>query len=173
MSETDGVLAGPPGYDEEAAIAAVRALLVALGEDPEREGLKQTPRRVARAYREAFSGLGQDQAVDGSTLQQNCRTGADANDSVECAVVAEIDSIQDYWGQVLGARYQPADTVFFPERDGRGAEARRICGLCTVRDICLAEALAEEAGTARSDRYGYRGGLGPTQRAQLDREAAA
>jgi len=50
----------PPGYDEAAAIAAVRDLLVALGEDPSRDGLLETPRRVARAYREAFSGLAQE-----------------------------------------------------------------------------------------------------------------
>jgi predicted metalloprotease len=60
-----------------------------------------------------LSGLGQGQTADNSELEQNCRTGADANDSVECAVVAEIDSIQDYWGQQLGARYTPVDTVFF------------------------------------------------------------
>jgi len=51
---------GPPGYDEDAAVAAVRALLVALGEDPDRDGLAETPRRVARAYREAFAGLGHE-----------------------------------------------------------------------------------------------------------------
>ncbi|MFV0426339.1 MAG: GTP cyclohydrolase I FolE [Beutenbergiaceae bacterium] len=50
----------PPGYDEAAAIAAVRDLLHALGEDPDREGLIDTPQRVARAYREAFSGLAQE-----------------------------------------------------------------------------------------------------------------
>jgi GTP cyclohydrolase I len=39
------------------AEAAVRDLLVAVGEDPDREGLKQTPARVARAYAEVFGGL--------------------------------------------------------------------------------------------------------------------
>jgi GTP cyclohydrolase I len=37
--------------------AAVRELLVAVGEDPDREGLKSTPARVARAYEEVFAGL--------------------------------------------------------------------------------------------------------------------
>lgn len=36
---------------------AVREILLAVGEDPEREGLKQTPMRVARVYAELFSGL--------------------------------------------------------------------------------------------------------------------
>lgn len=42
--------------------AAVREILLAVGEDPEREGLKGTPARVARAYEEAFLGLREDPA---------------------------------------------------------------------------------------------------------------
>ena len=44
------------------AEAAVREFLVAIGEDPEREGLLDTPGRVARAAREFFAGLWQDPA---------------------------------------------------------------------------------------------------------------
>ncbi len=39
---------------------AVREILAAVGEDPDREGLKETPARVARMYAEIFSGLHQD-----------------------------------------------------------------------------------------------------------------
>jgi GTP cyclohydrolase I len=39
---------------------AVREILIAIGENPERDGLVNTPRRVARAYAESFSGLHQD-----------------------------------------------------------------------------------------------------------------
>jgi hypothetical protein len=60
-----------------------------------------------------FGAIGQGQSADNSELAQECRTGADANSSVECAVVADIESIQDYWTQVLGDRYQRTDTVFF------------------------------------------------------------
>jgi GTP cyclohydrolase I len=49
-----------PQYDEARAEAAVRELLLAVGEDPEREGLRETPARVARAYQEIFSGLRQE-----------------------------------------------------------------------------------------------------------------
>jgi len=44
-------------YDAERVEAAVRELLIAIGEDPDREGLLDTPARVARAYREMFSGM--------------------------------------------------------------------------------------------------------------------
>src|SRR5205823_6068271 len=40
--------------------AAVREILLAVGEDPDREGLQETPARVARMYAEMFAGLGQD-----------------------------------------------------------------------------------------------------------------
>lgn len=40
--------------------AAVRELLLAIGEDPEREGLQETPRRVAEMYEEIFAGLEED-----------------------------------------------------------------------------------------------------------------
>ena len=44
-------------YDRDRAERAIRELLYAIGEDPDREGLKDTPARVARASAEAFSGL--------------------------------------------------------------------------------------------------------------------
>ena len=49
--------------DLERAEMAVRNLLMALGEDPEREGLADTPRRVAKMYRELFAGISADPAV--------------------------------------------------------------------------------------------------------------
>ncbi|GFG66047.1 GTP cyclohydrolase 1 [Mycobacterium kubicae] len=44
-------------FDQPRAEAAVRELLYAIGEDPDRNGLRDTPARVARAYREIFAGL--------------------------------------------------------------------------------------------------------------------
>jgi GTP cyclohydrolase I len=46
-------------YDHERAERAIKELLLAIGEDPEREGLKETPARVARAFKENFAGLWQ------------------------------------------------------------------------------------------------------------------
>jgi GTP cyclohydrolase I len=46
-----------PDFDRPRAEAAVRELLIAVGEDPEREGLLDTPARVARAYAELLSGM--------------------------------------------------------------------------------------------------------------------
>jgi len=57
MGPSDGRASHP--YDQERAEKAVRELLLALGEDPERDGLKETPARVARAFKENFEGLWQ------------------------------------------------------------------------------------------------------------------
>lgn len=46
--------------DKKRIEAAVREILLAVGEDPDREGLVETPERVARMYEEIFSGLNDD-----------------------------------------------------------------------------------------------------------------
>jgi len=45
-------------FDLERIERAIREILLAIGEDPDRDGLRETPRRVARAYAEQFAGLG-------------------------------------------------------------------------------------------------------------------
>ena len=65
MSEISPASMGPHDgralheYDHDRAERAVKELLLAIGEDPEREGLKETPARVARAFKENFAGLWQ------------------------------------------------------------------------------------------------------------------
>ncbi|GAA4119158.1 GTP cyclohydrolase I FolE [Knoellia locipacati] len=52
----------PRQVDHERARAAVREFLIAIGEDPDREGLLDTPDRVARAATQLYAGLSQDPA---------------------------------------------------------------------------------------------------------------
>ncbi|WP_245927597.1 GTP cyclohydrolase I FolE [Nocardioides silvaticus] len=59
ISAPDRDPADVPPFDQARAEAAVRELLIALGEDPDREGLLDTPARVARAYAEVTAGLRQ------------------------------------------------------------------------------------------------------------------
>ncbi|MBN1488786.1 MAG: GTP cyclohydrolase I FolE [Phycisphaerae bacterium] len=60
MAETDNT---PKPMDLKRIAAAVREILLAVGEDPDREGLMDTPMRVARMYQELFSGLHEDPSV--------------------------------------------------------------------------------------------------------------
>ena len=53
---------GRPAYDAKRVEAAVREILFAIGEDPDRDGLRDTPARVGRAYAEMFAGLWQEPA---------------------------------------------------------------------------------------------------------------
>lgn len=47
-------------FDQKRAEEAIRELLLAVGEDPDREGLRETPARVARAYQEILAGQWQE-----------------------------------------------------------------------------------------------------------------
>lgn len=55
MGPDDGRASAP--FNQDRAERAVRELLLALGENPDREGLQETPARVARAFKENFEGL--------------------------------------------------------------------------------------------------------------------
>ncbi|MBL9123470.1 MAG: GTP cyclohydrolase I FolE [Planctomycetaceae bacterium] len=59
------VKAASPSFavDHERICRAVREILAAVGEDPNREGLRETPARVARMYAELFAGLHEDPRV--------------------------------------------------------------------------------------------------------------
>ena len=52
-----------PGIDLPRIERAVREILLAIGEDPDRDGLAETPKRVARSYRELFRGLTENPAT--------------------------------------------------------------------------------------------------------------
>ena len=51
---------GPVDFDEEKVRKGVRLILEGIGEDADREGVADTPERVAATYREIFAGIGRD-----------------------------------------------------------------------------------------------------------------
>jgi predicted metalloprotease len=64
----------------------------------------------------SLSNLGNGQTASSTNVASECRTGSDANSKLDCAVVADINSIQDYWTAELpklGAQYRPVPTVWF------------------------------------------------------------
>jgi GTP cyclohydrolase I len=86
-----GAAPGPAGLDPPAGRPtrfeverAVRTLITAAGDDPEREGLRDTPARVARAYREWFAGY----AVDPRALLE--RVFGEAEDYEETVLLKDI-----------------------------------------------------------------------------------
>jgi predicted metalloprotease len=69
---------------------------------------------------------GNPATADNSEVAKECKTGADANTKLDCAVVADIDSVQAYWRTELpklGARYTTVDTVWFSGQVSTGCGA--------------------------------------------------
>ncbi|MGH8861531.1 MAG: KPN_02809 family neutral zinc metallopeptidase [Jatrophihabitantaceae bacterium] len=83
----------------------------------------------ASAVSDVLGQLGQGGTAgtaDNTEVSKECRTGADANTRLDCAVVADIDSIQSYWtGELprLGLRYTEVPTVWFTGQVSTGCGA--------------------------------------------------
>jgi GTP cyclohydrolase I len=69
---------GGTGIDQERIARAVREILLAVGEDPDREGLFDTPARVARAYAETLAGLREDAGTHLARTFEHEAAGDDA-----------------------------------------------------------------------------------------------
>ena len=94
--------------------AGVRMILEGVGENPDREGLKETPARVARMYEEVFAGLTQDPAVHfETTFDEHCN---------EMVLVRDI-SFYSMCEHHLVPFYGKAHIAYIPAPDGR------VCGL--------------------------------------------
>jgi GTP cyclohydrolase IA len=142
----------PPGYDEEAAVDAVRALLRALGEDPDRDGLLDTPRRVARAYREAFSGLGQSPS---EVLQTFFEIGHE-----ELVLVRDIEVYSTCEHHLLPF-HGVAHVGYIPAEDGRVTGLSKLARLVDVfaKRPQVQERLTTQVADALMNELGARGAI--------------
>ncbi|HRW19823.1 MAG TPA: GTP cyclohydrolase I FolE [Dermatophilaceae bacterium] len=106
--------------DHARAEAAVRELLIAVGEDPDREGLRETPARVARAYEEVFAGL------DGSA-EQVLSTTFDI-DHDEMILVRDIE-VYSTCEHHLVPFHGVAHVGYIPAKDGKVTGLSKIARL--------------------------------------------
>jgi GTP cyclohydrolase I len=109
--------------DQPRAEAAVRELLLAIGEDPEREGLRETPARVARAYAEVFGGL--DQRPE-DVLSTTFEIGHD-----EMVLVRDID-VYSTCEHHLVPFHGVAHVGYIPAKDGRVTGLSKLARLVDV-----------------------------------------
>ena len=58
--------------DVEKIVNCFKEIIIAIGDDPEREGLKETPLRVAKMYEELFDGLHKDPREDIKIFEEGC-----------------------------------------------------------------------------------------------------
>ena len=113
----------PPNFDRARIERAVREILIGIGEDPDREGLRDTPARVARAYAEQFSGLGQ-RPEDALT------TMFDA-DHDEMVLVKDIE-VTSFCEHHLVPFHGVAHVAYIPAEDGRITGLSKVARLVDV-----------------------------------------
>jgi GTP cyclohydrolase I len=139
-----------PAYDAARVEAAVRELLVGIGEDPDREGLRDTPIRVARAYIEIFAGLRQEPR---DVLTTTFDLGHD-----ELVLVRDIEVFSVCEHHLLPF-HGVAHVGYIPAADGRIAGLSKIARLVDVyaRRPQVQERLTTQVADAMTEVAGARG----------------
>jgi GTP cyclohydrolase IA len=107
-------------FNQERVEAAIRELLHAIGEDPDRDGLRDTPARVARAYREMFAGLYTDPESVLNTMFDE--------DHDEMVIVKEIP-LYSTCEHHLVSFHGVAHVGYIPGKDGRVTGLSKIARL--------------------------------------------
>jgi GTP cyclohydrolase I len=144
------------GYDVAKAVdlprieAAVREILIAIGEDPDRDGLQRTPARVARAYAELFAGLRVDPA-------QVLTTSFEA-DHEELVLVRDI-RVMSLCEHHLLPFHGVAHIGYIPGHDGRITGLSKLARLVEVfaRRPQVQERLTSQIADLLQDRLDARG----------------
>ena len=143
---------GAGRYDAEGVRRAVRDLLIAVGEDPDREGLRETPERMARAFEEMFAGLRED---PGAHVEKVFDVGHD-----EMVLVRDIPmySVCEYH---LLPFHGVAHVAYIPGADGRVTGLSKVARLVEgyARRPQVQERLTAEVADALVERLRARGVL--------------
>jgi GTP cyclohydrolase I len=124
-------------FDQPRAEAAIRELLIAIGEDPERDGLRDTPARVARAYREMFAGL----YIDPQTVL-NTMFDEEHNELVIVKEIPMYSTCEHHLVSFHGV----AHVGYIPGRDGRITGLSKIARLV---DLCAKRPQVQERLTSQ------------------------
>jgi GTP cyclohydrolase IA len=149
---------GPPtndpvrAFDHERAAAAVRELLLAVGEDPDREGLRATPDRVARAYAEMLAGMRIDAA---DVLATTFDLGHD-----EMVLVKDIE-VWSLCEHHLVPFHGVAHVGYIPSADGRITGLSKLARLVDMfaRRLQVQERLTTQVADALMDLLSPRGAI--------------
>jgi GTP cyclohydrolase IA len=139
-------------YDRKRVEAAVLELLIALGEDPDRDGLKRTPERVARAYEEQFAGL----YVDPSDVLQ---TTFDAHHE-EMVLVKDIEMYSTCEHHLIPF-HGLAHVGYIPNAEGRITGLSKLARLVDLyaKRPQVQERLTSQIADAIMDRLEPRGAI--------------
>ena len=121
--------------DERAIEEHIRGILAALGDDPDREGLRDTPRRVARMYSEVFEGMNYTNheiaEMFGKTFEDGFEDGSDAEmdaDPGRVVVMKDIDMFS-YCEHHMALMYDMKATVAY-------VPGGKVIGLSKIARVC-------------------------------------
>jgi GTP cyclohydrolase I len=137
-------------FDQDRAEAAVRELLIAVGENPDRQGLSETPARVARAYREMFAGLYTDpDSVLNTTFDEQ---------HDELVLVKEIPMYSTCEHHLV-AFHGVAHVGYIPGVDGRVTGLSKIARLVDLKRPQVQERLTAQIADALMRKLDPRGAI--------------
>lgn len=114
--------------DSKAIEEHIRGILVALGDDPEREGLIDTPKRVAKMYQEVFEGMNYTNHEIAQMFGKTFEDGFEVNDSKEMVVMKDID-LFSYCEHHMALMYDMKATVAY-------IPSGKVIGLSKIARIC-------------------------------------
>ena len=139
-------------FDQKRVEAAVLELLIAIGEDPDRDGLRRTPERVARAYAEQFGGL----YVDPSDVLQ---TTFDAHHE-EMVLVKDIEMYSTCEHHLVPF-HGVAHVGYIPNSDGRITGLSKLARLVDLyaKRPQVQERLTSQVADAIMERLEPRGAI--------------
>jgi len=143
--------------DEKAIEEHIRGILVALGDDPEREGLKDTPRRVARMYQEVFEGMNYTNHEIAEMFNTTFEEGIDDDgaDMVGRVVVMRDIDIFSYCEHHLALMYDmKVNVAYIPKGKVIGlSKIARVCDM-VARRLQLQEKIGKDIADVISEITG-------------------
>ncbi|HEY5244255.1 MAG TPA: GTP cyclohydrolase I FolE [Acidimicrobiales bacterium] len=151
---TDGAAARPRpgGVDTERVTRAVTEILLAIGDDPDRDGLLDTPRRVAAMYEELFSGL-----ADDPSRHLTVTFAADHDEMVMVRDIPFASLCEHHMVPFIGR----AHVAYIPGTDGRITGLSKLARLVDgfARRLQVQERMTTQIADAIESALGPRGVL--------------
>lgn len=114
--------------DKEAIKEHVKGILIALGDDPDREGLRETPDRVARMYEEVFEGMNYSNQEIAQMFSKTFEDDLTVKDHKDMVIVKDID-IYSYCEHHMALMYDMKVSVAYLPKD-------KVLGLSKIARIC-------------------------------------
>ncbi len=114
--------------DTKAIEEHIRGILVALGDDPEREGLVDTPKRVAKMYEEVFAGMNYTNHELAEMFDKTFEEGIDEVEAGRVVVMRDID-LFSYCEHHMALMYDMKATVAYIPKN-------KVIGLSKIARIC-------------------------------------